>query len=97
VRTTRHTRSKFIPMILLESGRLATNVYFVIILIMSSLPFSPVSDLFNLLPLVFNHHSHHFILKLVVILILSMVDCICETNGNFPYVQTTVTSYANSF
>jgi hypothetical protein len=53
MRTTRYKLLTFIPLTLLENFRLATNVYFLIILFISCLPFSPVSYLFDLLLLVF--------------------------------------------
>jgi hypothetical protein len=45
----------------------------------------------------FPHHPDYFVLKMAVILILSMVDCISKTNGDFPYVQMTVISHTSSF
>jgi magnesium-transporting ATPase (P-type) len=53
VRTTRYTPLTFLPLTLFENFRVATNIYFLIILIMSWLPWTPVSYILNLLPLIF--------------------------------------------
>lgn len=53
VRTTRYNIWTFIPLTLYENFRNVTNLYFLLILIMSFLPYSPVSWVFNFLPLVF--------------------------------------------
>ncbi|EAY06964.1 phospholipid-translocating P-type ATPase, flippase family protein [Trichomonas vaginalis G3] len=53
VRTTRYKWWSFIPLTLYENFRNLTNIYFLLVLIMSALPYSPVSWIFNFLPLVF--------------------------------------------
>ena len=53
VKTTRYTFWSFIPLTLFENFRNLTNCYFLLVLIMTFLPYSPVSWIFNLLPLLF--------------------------------------------
>lgn len=53
VRTSRYTWLSFIPMTLMENFRNLTNVYFLLILLMSFFPYSPVSWVFNFIPLIF--------------------------------------------
>ena len=53
VRTTRYTIWTFLPLTLFENFRVMTNIYFLLILIVSCLPWSPVSFVFNLAPLIF--------------------------------------------
>lgn len=53
VRTSRYTVLTFLPLTLWENFRILSNIYFLIIMIVSFLPFSPVGWLFQLLPLVF--------------------------------------------
>ena len=60
VRTTRYRWFTFLPMTLFEQYRSLTNVYYIIVLIISFLPQSPISYLFQLVPM-------------IIILIVSMV------------------------
>ena len=53
VRTTRYTALTFLPMTLFENFRILSNIYFLAILIVTFLPWSPVGYIFQLLPLVF--------------------------------------------
>lgn len=53
VRTTRYTILTFLPLTLWENFRILSNVYFLIVLIVTFLPWSPVDYMFQLLPLVF--------------------------------------------
>ncbi|KAH0789938.1 phospholipid-translocating P-type ATPase, flippase family protein [Histomonas meleagridis] len=53
VRTSRYTIWSFIPLTLLENFRILSNIYFLLICIISFLPWSPVGWLFQLLPLIF--------------------------------------------
>jgi magnesium-transporting ATPase (P-type) len=60
VRTTRYTLLTFIPLTLFENFRLATNIYFLLNVIFSWLPDSPISFLFTFVPL-------------LVVLLISMI------------------------
>lgn len=53
ISTTRYTAWSFFPICLFENFRIVTNIYFLLILIISCLPWSPVSYMFNLIPLIF--------------------------------------------
>ena len=60
IRTTRYTLLTFIPLTLLENYRVLTNVYFLIVLIISLFPLSPVHYMFTLIPM-------------IIVLLISMV------------------------
>ncbi|OHT00021.1 phospholipid-translocating P-type ATPase, flippase family protein [Tritrichomonas foetus] len=53
ISTTRYNAWTFLPLTLFENFRCMTNIYFLIVLIISCLPSSPVSFVLNLIPLVF--------------------------------------------
>ncbi|OHT10805.1 putative phospholipid-transporting ATPase DRS2 [Tritrichomonas foetus] len=60
VRTTRYRWYTFIPLTLYEQYRVLSNIYYILVLIVSFLPMSPLSYLFQLVPM-------------VVVLIISMI------------------------
>ena len=53
ISTTRYNALTFLPLTLFENFRCMTNIYFLIVLIISCLPSSPVSFVLNLVPLIF--------------------------------------------
>ncbi|OHS94038.1 phospholipid-translocating P-type ATPase, flippase family protein [Tritrichomonas foetus] len=53
ISTTRYTPLTFLPLTLFENFRCMTNIYFLIVLVISCLPSSPVSFILNLIPLSF--------------------------------------------
>jgi phospholipid-transporting ATPase len=53
IRTTRYTPITFIPLTLFENFRILSNVYFLIIVVICFLPWSPIGWFFQVLPLVF--------------------------------------------
>lgn len=60
VRTTRYRWYTFIPLTLFEQYRVLSNIYYIFVLIVSFLPMSPLSYLFQLVPM-------------LVVLIISMI------------------------
>jgi len=53
VRTSRYTVMSFIPLTIIENFRILTNVYFLLVLFLSMLPYSPMNFIYNLNPLLF--------------------------------------------
>lgn len=74
VRTHRYTILTFIPLTLLENYRILTNVYFLIVLIFSILPTSPVNFLFTLVPI-------------LVVLLVSMIKAGVEDYFKYRHDQ----------
>ena len=65
IRTTRYRWYSFVPLALFEQYRVLTNFYFLIVLVVCFLPWSPVNYLFQLCPVLF---------VLVVSMIKSLVE-----------------------
>lgn len=53
VRTTRYTVLSFIPLTLLENFKRMANIYFLIIAVLGFMPWSPISPIFQIIPLLF--------------------------------------------
>ena len=53
IHTTRYRWWSFLPLMLYEQYRVLTNVYFLIVLVVTFLPWSPVNYIFQLMPVLF--------------------------------------------